>query len=199
MSDKDYYLSKEFWETAPEGAQAFLDRTHFVKWEGRQEYWWDDKDGWEYAGGANWSREMYRTHWLNFELIERPDFNEKEEGMSKEWDGKGVPPVGTICESAGTFQGNNEWEWGECEIKYVSENVVVWKWNHQPSGQECTAYTHAARFRPLKKELTIEEKMLDAWKRQSLDFQIDNLETEAKIGDVFKVIVNNFDIKEKSK
>lgn len=42
---------------------------------------------------------------------------------SKEWNGEGLPPVGTVCELRARGGG-----WGKAEIKYHGRAVCVWLW-----------------------------------------------------------------------
>ncbi|MNL45611.1 hypothetical protein D3C87_1682700 [compost metagenome] len=52
-------------------------------------------------------------------------------------------------------------------------------------------------FRPIPREPTIKEIMLDKWKRQGLDCMGDDLRTPYCLESVFNFIIENFDVKEK--
>src|SRR3990172_8416085 len=40
-----------------------------------------------------------------------------------DWDGDGLPPVGTVCELRCLTGG-----WGKAEVKYMSKTQCVWLW-----------------------------------------------------------------------
>lgn len=142
------------WSKAPSGATHFMPEncTWLTSWIKLVEknyclYWVEDTQCW-------------------FDDPEQEVFEWKDTFIPRrsEWDGTGVPPVGTICECGGT---SGDSVWGVCEIKYVSGNVVVWKWEWQEADQECTAYTHAVSFRPVKsktKDELVDELVVKALK-----------------------------------
>lgn len=65
--------------------------------------------------------------------------------IQPEWNGEGLPPVGTVCELSS--QGA---DWGVGTIQYTAENVIVWRWNNQQLGQACACYRHEVNIRPIR-------------------------------------------------
>ena len=96
---------RAYWdEVAPEGAEVLIDDV-FVKWASRTEL--------RFTGGtwgeslAPWSVKRYIASRL-FEIVLRPDAPE-------EWDGTGLPPVGTECEC--WHQGvSDRKHWVKCDV-----------------------------------------------------------------------------------
>lgn len=83
-----------------------------------------------------------------------------------EWNGYGLPPVGTVCDLRNVAAGT---DWGEATIVFASRNVVVWDWVGEPSiNGLCTAYAHAVEMRPI---LTPEQIAAEERKRITDDIQ----------------------------
>lgn len=73
-----------------------------------------------------------------WELIERP---------AAAWNGKGLPPVGTVCEIKRVPHGS----WGEATVRFSSDNVIVWDWSDEPVvNGKCCSYAHEVECRPIR-------------------------------------------------
>lgn len=83
---------------------------------------------------------VYLADWEGeyFEFVEK---------QSTGWDGKGLPPIGTVCEILGTASGS----WSEGVIDYIDGKHCVWHW---VDGSQETMHNRvcAMQFRPLKSE-----------------------------------------------
>jgi hypothetical protein len=76
----------------------------------------------------------------------------------KPWDGKGLPPAGTVCELRNVSAGT---DWSEATVVFASRNVVVWDWAGEPAiNGLCTAYGHAVEMRPIRtaEQIAAEER-----------------------------------------
>ncbi|EFH1544837.1 hypothetical protein BF283_000085 [Escherichia coli] len=69
----------------------------------------------------------------------------------KEWDGVGLPQVGTKCEI--TINAGNV---GSCEVLFVGDSLLVWR--QELSGQEGSGYHRHMKFGHIRSE---EEKKRD--------------------------------------
>ncbi|WEU69441.1 hypothetical protein TY_21 [Pseudomonas phage vB_PaeM_Ty] len=119
------------WSKAPEGAthwepSSWRNIKCWMKKEGASWFWWSEGSG-EWVSTCNVSAEREAT----FEA--RPQ---------EPWNGKGLPPVGTVCEYRFML-----WpEYRRCEIRYISdESLVVYD-----KGQEQFYRTLDILFRPLR-------------------------------------------------
>lgn len=191
------YTSAEFWATAPSDATHFYPEDH----EFHASFW-------------EFSKSMQALQcWVIYpnktiEHCKNPSFSQRmgsgiprpttftkpvqENAVSNsDWfvDGKRIalPPVGTICEYYA-----DEDEWRRCEIVAHKDGLaVVWV------NEVHIWTTRGALLRPIKKEPTIQEKILEAWKAQGLDFAYDNEDTNFSFRVLVDFVVNNFDVKEK--
>lgn len=204
------YTSEEFWATAPK------DATH---WEPESEDWiggWIKicPNGVFYTDSSNEWETEFRQDECNYEelfktFIPRPTtftkpIQENAVSNSDNWfvDGKCValPPVGTVCEIWGTVGQElrkMQRDWTEVEIiahtDFGGAPIAVAKdMNCATLGWGTTGV-----FRPIKKEPTIQEKILEAWKAQGLDFAYDNEDTNFSFKVLVDFVVNNFDVKER--
>ncbi|MEH5066384.1 hypothetical protein [Enterobacter hormaechei] len=64
-----------------------------------------------------------------------------------EWDGEGIPPVGTVCEY--TKQSLTVKEWTECTVDYVGSSFIVYR---DCYGVELTGIKGDIKFRPVRSE-----------------------------------------------
>lgn len=202
------YTSEDFWATAPS------DATH---WEPGSEVWtpgWiklirNEKFCW--GTGDQW-REDFREDEFDYEelaktFIPRPTTlrNHIQESSVNinEWfvDGKcaALPPVGSICEILGTVGqalSKQPFAWREVEI------IAYTDFGGAPIGvakdmdNATLGWGTASVFRPLPKEPTIQEKILDKWKAQTLEFAYDTKDSGHPVGSVIDFIVSNYDVKE---
>ena len=116
------------WSKAPEGA------THY--------HIGDDINPWRRIKDTV-AYEHYRGKWLMVNSFNKgcmPDYYVPI--PQKSWDGKGLPPVGTVCEYRFMLWS----EYRRCEIRYISnESLVVYD-----KGQEQFYRTLDVLFRPLR-------------------------------------------------
>lgn len=129
------------WSTAPEGANraGFTGPDNYLQFYripgmfGDYDYW-SEKRGWfgsDFPTCAN-------------HLFERP--------TKVEWDGQGLPPVGTVCEYRHMI-----WpEYRSCEIRYISEESLV----AYDDAQEQFYRTCDMLFRPVRtlEQIAAEER-----------------------------------------
>lgn len=101
------------WSKAPEGA------THFSEGNprnGKYPAWWrpvskcDDLfECW--AVGTSFGCEAWQPG----------PFHLPEKAIKREWTGKGLPPIGPVCE----FRSDNRFQWCKAEVVYKSDWVIV--------------------------------------------------------------------------
>lgn len=85
---------------------------------------------------------------IDFEtaLVTRDQYESALAASQKvEWDGVGLPPVGTKCHII-----INEGDLGECEILFVGESLLVWR--QDSTYQEGSGYHRHMKFRPICSE-----------------------------------------------
>lgn len=203
-NDKAYYETEDFWSTAPEDAQAFLDERYFVKWIGDHEFWWDtfpesEECGyWDEPHSLPWPKERFQNN-ESFSLIERPTLHKKETNdVQQPW----IPSVGEVVERIWTTGG---WgilpEYKAVKILAYDGADVIYRWIEEGSVharcfERLDKYGEPI-FRPLPKQKTIQEKMLDKWQRQSLDYSHDTTSSQYTLGSVFDFVVKNFNVEDK--
>lgn len=135
------------WSKAPAHA------THWCPGNARIEEGWIYKAGQEfYSCYAEKSCEHIPSFpaWRALRLIPRP-------AEPATWNGKGFPPVGTVCELSS--QGA---DWGIGIILYTADNVVVWRWKNQQEGQACSCYKHEVEIRQIRTPEQIEYENREA-------------------------------------
>lgn len=79
---------------------------------------------------------------------------------SMQWDGQGLPPVGTVCELRNLSLGVPT-EWSAAIIKFASRNVIVWDWDGEPAVNGlCASYICAVELRPIRtpEQIAAEER-----------------------------------------
>ena len=191
-NDKAYYESEEFWSTAPEDAQGYIpdnkdwyatfwkrgeDNSLWCQYEKPEHYWMPF--GWH-------QREDDHPVESLACYIERPDFSEKEEATNAQpW----IPSVGEECrvefENAYGYEGI---------VKSITEEWVILE--VEDSG-EIPFMLRSVTLKPLPKQKTIQEEMLDKWKLQSLDYSHDTTSSQYALGSVFDFVVKNFKVEDK--
>lgn len=193
-NDKAYYETEEFWSTAPEGAQALLDERYFVKWMGEKEFWWDtfpdseEYGYWDEQYVNPWPKWRYQNN-ESFSLIERPSSLKKEETIEvvHPW----IPSVGEECRA--------EFKNGfshEGVVKSITNEWVILDFGE--NGEIPFGYSYVTlTFKPIPKQKTIQEKMIDKWQRQSLDYAHDTTSSQYTLGYVFDFVVKNFNVEDK--
>lgn len=200
------YTSEEFWATAPEGYDYYIvginngDHVEpdFHRLSGDQTKYYDNDE-------CFWPK---KNEGILYVVHQRPATFTKpvQESFVKSgnWfvDGKCValPPVGTICEILGTVGQElrkQPFTWLEVEIiahtDFGGAPIAVAK----DMDSATLGWGTTNKFRPIKKEPTIQEKILDKWKAQSLEFAYDTKDSEYPVGSVIDFIVNNYNVKEK--
>lgn len=186
-NDKAYYETEEFWSAAPEDAEVYIpdnEDWYATFWKRGEDnsLWWCQYEKPEHWMPSGWHLVSY---------IKRPSFPKKE----KEWfvDGKCValPPVGTELE----WKELTGFKWVKAKVLFISETSVVLQ---RFDGFEWQMPTKRVVFRPhAPKERTMQEKMLDKWQRQSLDFSHDTTSSQYTLGCVFNFVVKNFNVEDK--
>lgn len=117
------------WSKAPEGA------THYAPaGKGLNERWFDMTTG---ELGSVWYEDQW--HVINFsasrkDLIARP---------CAEWNGEGLPPVGTVCE----WKEKTGFSWVKATVLFISESSVVMQ---REDGFEWQMLTKRTVFRPIR-------------------------------------------------
>jgi len=143
------------WELAPEGTTHFLPENAdyyntWIKKSGKDWFVWYDGD---------WN-ESYDIHWYENEFISKSG-EDLEEEKQIEWDGKGLPPVGTLCEVM--HSGHNNWVIHK--INYMGSGIVVFEGDES---DEFACPVRSCQFRPIRtpeqvaeeeREKAIEEMM----------------------------------------
>lgn len=140
------------WSKAPEWAVAhalhvFVGVIREV-WVGDEQYQrLDQAKPFPYGGGLGDSRHNPLRHQFRFETC-RPS----------PWNGKGLPPVGVVCELRCVTGG-----WGEAEIKYISATACVWLWKRSDGGEQVVEWMevpYKMEFRPLRtpEQIAAEER-----------------------------------------
>lgn len=206
------YTSEDFWKNAAEGA------THY---EPDSEDWvggWIKicPNGVFYTDSSNEWETEFRQDERNYEelfktFIPRPTtftkpIQENAVSNSDNWfvDGKCVefPPVGEVVEilwdsETECFPASYE----KVRIITVDGDDIIYRcFVNDSIGNLSKAVLHSDEhpmFRPIKKEPTIQEKILEAWKAQGIDFAYDNEDTNFSFKVLVDFVVNNFDVKEK--
>lgn len=73
---------------------------------------------------------------------------EKYDGVKQEWNGEGLPPVGTVCEFIQILEGTSFGWKGPAQVEYYGTELVVLKMNGKSVVTEgCVTY---GMFRPLR-------------------------------------------------
>lgn len=71
--------------------------------------------------------------------------NKTSKQPANEWNGEGIPPVGTKCRII-----ISDRDFGECEILFVGESLLVWR--QDSTYQEGSGYHRHMKFRPIRTE-----------------------------------------------
>lgn len=135
------------WSKAPEGVKGFHPQVngytdHWVKWCSNGDNWFCVV-GFESGGWVRASTPMHQNYMAGIVVRDQ---------QSNEWNGSGLPPVGTVCEYLGAHQYN---EWSEVKIFAAWQNLVFvdfadgWRQEGNPQ-----------RFRPLRtpEQIAAEER-----------------------------------------
>jgi len=143
----------EFWKDAPEGA------THWGVKHGAYVGGWYSETGagvWFWLPAENtrkdrivWNGPLWRPHHPEDLLIPRPELE------NPEWDGEGLPPVGTVCE----FSRGSWCPWGAVEVigHYKGRVAHVTETDFGPQ----VDFGEPSMYRPLRshRERVIDEAM----------------------------------------
>ena len=75
----------------------------------------------------------------------------------KEWDGEGVPPVGTECEYL--KHAKYKTSWIKVRVVFIGENLIIFE--HGANGNEFSEQLAEVSFRPIKtpEQLAAEERL----------------------------------------
>ncbi len=194
---KEEYLKKEFWDRFPEA-------THFSEGDGGMfvdVFWKMNEKGtpvkvWVIYPDRVDSFQPNPDCFVCDNLIKRPEsfpedvVEENSEHNSTSY----VPSVGEECLASCWNEGRKT---GFQKVRFIAEDgdEMVFRWLH--SGKVESNSKEYCAFKPLPKEPTIEEKMMEAWKRQSLDYCIDNWKTVTTLEEVFGFITKHYNLQEK--
>ena len=190
-NDKAYYETEEFWSTAPEGAQGYIpdnEDWYATFWKrGEDNSLWcyyEKPEPWMHFGW-NKLKDGRSVESLPF-YIKRPTFPKKEETPDNQsW----IPSVGEECrvefENAYGYEGI---------IKSITEEWVIIE--VEDNGEVPFRHCYVT-FKPLPKQKTIQEKMLDKWVAQGIDFVCDTTSSQYTLGSVFDFVVKNFKVEDK--
>ena len=189
-NDKSYYETEEFWSKAPEGAQGYISDNedwYATFWKrGEDNSLWccyEKPEHWMYHG---WHVRTYSypIESLGY-YIKRPTFPKKEAADNQPW----TPSVGEECR----VECENGLNHDGVLVALTKEYVIL-----DVSGEGELAFLRSyTTFKPIPKEKTIQEKMLDKWQRQSLDYAHDTTSSQYTLGYVFDFIVKNFNVEDK--
>lgn len=158
------------WSKAPEWAVAHALYT-FVNqitpvWVGVDQ-WQDVVRGkpFPYGGGAGDARHNPTRAQFQYETP-RP----------AAWTGEGLPPVGTVCEVDGSAGPTG---WGECTIRYVSDDVIVFK--RVAYGFESFSSIGEDSFRPIRtpEQIAAEERIASAYRMCAIVPTLTNVDAVA--------------------
>jgi hypothetical protein len=122
-----------------------------------------------------------------------------ESWCSDDWyvDGKAVklPPVGVVCEA--WYCG----EWRECEIiahfEQAAGQVAAFTVEQGCSVKSLDAFCKT-EFRPFARTPSVQEKLLEKWKMQGIDFAYDTEKSSYWLKHVFEWLDKNYTIEERS-
>lgn len=64
----------------------------------------------------------------------------------KEWDGEGVPPIGTVCEYLN--HANYKTNWMKAKVVFIGKKLIALE--HGSNGNEFSEYIADVSFRPIK-------------------------------------------------
>ena len=187
---KEEYLKKEWWERFP-GATHFSpsgENTLAV-------FWRFDEDGstvevWViHPGGFVDNYYPHADCCVPENLIKRPE-SFPEEDISTSY----TPSTGEECLafcwddfSATSFQ----------KVRFIAEddNEMVFRWLH--SGSVVASSKEYCAFKPLPKEPTMKELVLEKWRRQGLDYAYDGVDTDVELGHAIDFLLAYYHIEEK--
>lgn len=128
------------------------------RWHNQHQYNNDRAGDFDWAhAGLGYDIIAYRLHDQNINHRAndgrmKQDLNECiGQGVTAEWDGEGLPPVGCECEVKRAI------DWVKCKILFISEAHVVLM-----ADEECCWNTCACQFRPLRTEAEMAREKLAA-------------------------------------
>lgn len=189
-NDKAYYETEGFWSKVPEDVTHFLPEhsvnrcTPFtwIKIDGNKTYfsYEENPNKWVLWDDVNDYPEYIKA------FLKRPSFPKNEETPDNQsW----IPAVGEECriefENAYGYEGI---------VKSITEEWVILE---VEDNGEVPFVLDTIMFKPIPKQKTIQEKMLDKWQRQSMDYAHDSTCSRYTLGYVFDFVVKNFKVEDK--
>lgn len=193
------------WDKEPTATHFTFDDEDWYEafWKKIDGSWWckyRQPESWQIV---DWTDTVYQMEDFNV-LIERPKAADSsatssdESWCSDDWyvDGKAVklPPVGVVCEA--WYCG----EWRECEIiahfEQAAGQVAAFTIEQGCSVKSLDAFCKT-EFRPLIKEPSIQEKLLEKWRMRGIDFAYDTEKSSYWLKHVFEWLDKNYELKEK--
>ncbi len=188
----EYPESEEFWNKAPEDVTHFLPEhsvnkcTPFtwIKIDGNKTYFSYEENP------NNWALWAYVDDYPEYikAFIKRPTFPKKEETPDNQ---SRIPSVGEECR----VEFENAYAYGyEGIVKSITEEWVILE---VEDNGEVPFTLCSVTLKPLPKQKTIQEEMIDKWKLQSLDYSHDTTSSQYTLGYVFDFVVKNFKAEDK--
>jgi hypothetical protein len=185
---KDIYKTKEFWDKAPEDTQASQSRVKIDVARLQRALASGDH---ELPNGLSIEqmREWIANDptWKNEYYFKRPE--KFEEGVPYY-----IPSIGEECLFKAHPNGEL-FEW--CKVRIIAKDEDTWVYRHLESGHVGFILEGDCEFKPIPVEPALQEKMLDKWQRQGLDYAYDDMRSTAALKHVFNFIEQNYKLEEK--
>lgn len=124
-------LKEVDWSKAPEGA------THY---NAECEHPWLNETPASYFKGGVWTE----YHTLAYKRATESLGNAVK--RQQEWDGSGLPPIGTVCEYLKDAKYRTTWI--KVKVVFIGSNLIVFE--HGANGNEFSEQINEVSFRPIK-------------------------------------------------
>ena len=180
------YMKEEFWKDFPEA-------THYTEAdEDNYAAFWAFKEGedrpykcWVIYNIGEMEIDVHEYPYFTDKnkraLIKKPDFQKKEAETY-------IPKVGDLVQN-------------KLDVKGYSEIILLRNGGAIIEQDDGVAADYVwftkSQCKPIPVEPTIQEKLLDKWQRQSLDFAYDDLKASVTLQEVFDFIAANYNLEEK--
>lgn len=156
------------WDIAPEGATHYNSACSFPWLKETPPSFFDCGDWVEYT-----SYDTYQEYHFD-KAVKRP-----------EWDGSGVPPVGTVCE----YRLNEHDVWFKCEVVYVlsgSDYCFVARCEHLGLDQSLTFLSD--RYKLQLRKIKTPEQIIEEKRQQAINEMIDFVDSYSTLRDVMGLL-----------
>lgn len=188
---------------APKGATHFSacdDKWHAAYFEIHEDKalkcWicYEDDNHGEFQGSISCAYDNAHTKRNLIDLSEIEEEPNKSLGKTEvEWDGNGIPPVGETVLAWNSDLAHGSWFTVEI-LKHHKNGVAAACFIRDC--EECNLGWFSD-FKPIPKEPSMKDKMLDKWRMRSLDFAHDTESSMYGLGSVFNFVLKNFNVEEK--